>query len=373
MRHADFQTLNAERAKAGEPVFANPRNFAAGSVRQIDPKITASRPLRFFAYAWGEVSEPVAETHWDFLRASQGLGLRRSIPLAQALQGRSTRRSPSMHDIAARSAPTLPYDIDGVVYKVNRFDCRTGSASSAARRAGRSPTSSRPSRRRRSCATITIQVGRTGALTPVAELEPITVGGVVVSRATLHNEDEIARKDIRDRRHASSSSAPATSSRRSSRVVPEQRPRGSKPYDFPDRCPVCNSHAVREEGEVVRRCTGGLICPAQAVERLQAFRQPQRLRHRGPRRQAHRGAMAGRLAQDARPTSSACASATQTWMEREGWGKQSVANLLSAIEARRTHRRSTASSTPSASRRSARRRRGCWRATTARSPPGATP
>jgi len=322
--------LNAERVAAGEPVFANPRNFAAGTVRQIDPKVTASRPLRFFAYAWGEVSEPVAETHWDFLQHLKDWSFTVN-PLAKRCQ--NIDEALAFHAEIAAERATLPYDIDGVVYKVNRFDlqARLGMVSRAPRWA---LAHKFPAERAQTILrAIKIQVGRTGALTPVAELEPITVGGVVVSRATLHNEDEIARKDIRE--------GDAVIIQRAGdvipqvvAVVPEKRPRGSKPFVFPDRCPVCNSHAVREEGMVVRRCTGGLICAAQAVERLKHFvsrnafdidglgdKRIEELWQEGWLKTPADIFRLGRRAAELE--------------EREGWGKQSVVKLLSAIEARR--------------------------------------
>jgi DNA ligase (NAD+) len=331
MRHADFQKLNAKRAAAGEPVFANPRNFAAGTVRQIDPKVTASRPLRFFAYAWGEVSEPVAETHWDFLQHLKDWGFAVN-PLAKRC--RDIDEALAFHaDIAAQRAE-LPYDIDGVVYKVNRFDWqqRLGMVSRAPRWA---LAHKFPAERAQTILrAIKIQVGRTGALTPVAELEPITVGGVVVSRATLHNEDEIARKDIRE--------GDAVIIQRAGdvipqvvAVVPEKRPRGSKPFAFPDRCPVCNSHAVREEGMAVRRCTGGLICAAQAVERLKHFvsRNAFDIDGLGDKRieelwQEEWLKTPGDIFR--------LGKRTAELEEREGWGKQSAAKLTKAIEARRS-------------------------------------
>ncbi len=330
MRRADFQKLNEERAKAGEPLFANPRNFAAGSVRQIDPKMTAARPLRFFAYAWGEVSEPVAKTHWDFLDRLHDWGFQvnperklcKSIDEALALY----------QDIAARRA-TLPYDIDGVVYKVNRFDLqeRLGFVSRAPRWAvaHKFPAEQAQTILRE----ITIQVGRTGALTPVAELEPITVGGVVVSRATLHNEDELARKDIRV--------GDTVIIQRAGDVIPQvvsviddAAHKRRKKFEFPDRCPICNSHAVREEGEVVRRCTGGLICPAQAMERLRHFVSRNAFDIEGLGWKSIEELFADGLIKTPVDVFK-LAKHRDALMEREGWGEQSVANLLRAIETRR--------------------------------------
>jgi len=331
MRRDDFMTLNAERAKAGEAVYANPRNFAAGSVRQIDPKMTAARPLRFFAYAWGEVSEPVAETHWNFLQRLKAWGFAVN-PLA--------KRCPDIDAALAfyrevgDERAKLPYEIDGVVYKVNRFDWqdRLGMVSRAPRWA---LAHKFPAERAQTILrAITIQVGRTGALTPVANLEPITVGGVVVSRATLHNEDEIVRKDVRE--------GDTVIIQRAGDVIPqvvavvtEKRPRNSKPFVFPDRCPVCNSHAVREEGEVVRRCTGGLICAAQVVERLKHF---------VSRNAFDIDGLGGKSIEELWQLGWLKTPAdifrlhrhADALIERDGWGEQSVAKLLQAIEARRT-------------------------------------
>jgi DNA ligase (NAD+) len=331
MRRGDFQKLNAERAAAGEPVFANPRNFAAGTVRQIDPKITASRPLRFFAYAWGEVSEPVAETHWDFLQHLKDSGFAVN-PLAKRCK--DIDQALAFHaDIAGKRAE-LPYDIDGVVYKVNRFDWqnRLGMVSRAPRwaLAHKFPAEQAQTILR----AIKIQVGRTGALTPVAELEPITVGGVVVSRATLHNEDEIARKDIREGDHVIIQRAGDVIPQVVA-VVPEKRPRGSRPYKFPDRCPVCNSHAVREEGMAVRRCTGGLICAAQAVERLKHFVSRNAFDIDGlGNKTIEEFWQEGWLKT---PADIFRLNKRKAGLEeREGWGEQSVAKLMNAIESRRT-------------------------------------
>ena len=195
MRHADFAALNARQAEAGKPVFANPRNFAAGSLRQLDPRITASRPLHFFAYAWGEVSEPFAATQLGAIEAMGRFGLPTN-PRTQTLpHGRGDAR-PLPRDRGRAREPRLRH-------RRRRLQGRRPRAAAAPRlrlalaRAGRSRTSSPPSGRRRVLEAIEIQVGRTGALTPVAKLKPVTVGGVVVSNATLHNEDEIARKDVR--------------------------------------------------------------------------------------------------------------------------------------------------------------------------------
>jgi DNA ligase (NAD+) len=267
MRRDDFMHLNAEQEKRGEKIFANPRNAAAGSVRQLDSSVTAARPLRFFGYALGEVSTPIAQTQEGIRDKFSEWGFAQAMPQARCL---------SVHDIMRyyseieRSRPDLPYDIDGVVYKVNRLDYqeRLGFVSRAPRWAiaHKFPAEKAVTILKE----IVVQVGRTGALTPVAELEPITVGGVVVARATLHNEDEVVRKDVRVGDHVII--------QRAGDVIPqvvevllEKRQPDSRPFVFPLVCPACGSHAVREEGEVVRRCTGGLICPAQAVERLKHF------------------------------------------------------------------------------------------------------
>ncbi|MFZ5670151.1 MAG: NAD-dependent DNA ligase LigA [Pseudomonadota bacterium] len=264
---ADFEAFNAAQAEAGGRTYANPRNFAAGSLRQIDPAVTARRPLRFFAYAWGEASEAFAETQSGALAALEAWGFvvndrSRRVENAEGLLAVYRETG------AARS--TLPYDIDGVVYKVDRLDWqqRLGFVS-------RSPRWAIAHKFPAEQATtlledIEIQVGRTGALTPVARLRPVTVGGVVVRNATLHNADEIARKDIRI--------GDTVVLQRAGDVIPQvvevvlsSRPPGFEPYRFPDTCPVCGSHAVREEGEAIRRCTGGLICSAQLTERIKHF------------------------------------------------------------------------------------------------------
>jgi DNA ligase (NAD+) len=273
LAHADFEKLNAEQAAAGAKIFANPRNAAAGSLRQLDASITARRPLRFFAYAWGAASSLPADTQHGVYKAFGRWGL----PLNPLLElCKSTDEMLAFYRRIGLDRASLGYDIDGVVYKVDRLDwqSRLGFVSRAPRWAiaHKFPPQEAVTRLN----DIEIQVGRTGALTPAAKLEPVTVGGVVVSSATLHNEDEIARKDLRI--------GDTVIVRRAGDVipqivgiVPEKRPKGLKPYKFPVVCPACGSHAVREvhektgKADVVRRCTGGLICPAQAKERLKHF------------------------------------------------------------------------------------------------------
>jgi DNA ligase (NAD+) len=273
MTRADFLTLNERQTAAGKQVFANPRNAAAGSLRQLDATITAARPLRFFAYAWGEASALPAPTQHGVIAAFAHFGL----PTNSLMRLCDSVEEMLAHyrDIEARRA-TLEYDIDGVVYKVNEIALQTrlGFVSRAPRWAvaHKFPAEKATTILRG----IEINVGRTGALTPVARLEPVTVGGVVVSNATLHNEDEIARKDVRI--------GDTVVVQRAGDVIPQivevvvaKRPAGAKPYEFPQICPACGSAALREidektgEADVVRRCTGSLVCPAQAVERLKHF------------------------------------------------------------------------------------------------------
>ncbi len=331
MRRAEFAELNARREAEDEPVFANPRNAAAGSVRQLDSAVTASRPLRFFAYAWGEIDGPAGDSHWHFLERLKRWGfavnpeakLCKSIDQALALYGR-----------IAEARAELPYDIDGVVYKVNRLDWqeRLGFVSRAPRwaiahkfAAERAVTLLKD---------ITVQVGRTGVLTPVAELEPITVGGVVVARATLHNEDEIARKDIRVGDHVVV--------QRAGDVIPQvvevvlaKRPRkGSKPFEFPHECPACGSLAIREPGEVAWRCTGGLVCPAQAVERLKHFVSRNAFDIEGLGEKHIVAFWTDKLIEQPGDIFR-LHTHRQAIAERDGWGEQSAGKLVDAIEARR--------------------------------------
>jgi len=278
MAEGDFAALNERQQTAGGKTFANPRNAAAGSLRQLDPNITASRPLKFFAYAWGAVSAPLAGTQMGAIERLADLGFSTN-PL--------TRRCATIEDVLAHFdkiaalRPELGYDIDGVVYKVDdlRLQERLGFRSTTPRWAiaHKFPAELAWTR----LTGIDIQVGRTGALSPVARLAPVTVGGVVVSNATLHNEDYIAGRD--------NSGAPIREGKdirigdlvqvyRAGDVIPKiadvdlsKRPDDAQPFVFPTRCPECGSDAVKEEADAVRRCTGGLICPAQAVERLKHF------------------------------------------------------------------------------------------------------
>ncbi|MGH6918120.1 MAG: NAD-dependent DNA ligase LigA, partial [Geminicoccaceae bacterium] len=267
MERADFLALNASREAAGEPLFANPRNSAAGSLRQLDPGITARRRLHFFAYAWGAADPPIDGSYSAFLAALRSYGFRVN-PLTEQCAGEAGLAA--YYQKIAEQRFALPYDIDGIVIKVDRIDYqrRLGFAGRAPRWAIAYKFAAEQAET--TVKAISIQVGRTGALTPVAELEPVTVGGVVVARATLHNEDFITKKDIRV--------GDTVVIQRAGDVIPQvvevrtdQRPAGTEPYVFPEHCPVCGSLAVRPPGEAVRRCTGGLICPAQITERLRHF------------------------------------------------------------------------------------------------------
>ena len=330
MTKADFLKMNEAQAAAGQKVFANPRNAAAGSLRQLDPRITAERPLSLFAYAQGESSEPVADTHWHYLKRLREWGFQVN-PLSRHLNSEADAAAFQAEIALERSG--LGYDIDGVVYKIDdlALQRRLGFVGRAPRWAiaWKFPAEQAMT----VLQDIRIQVGRTGALTPVARLEPVNVGGVLVQNATLHNEDEIARKDIRI--------GDTVVLQRAGDVIPqivsvvtERRPKGAKPYVFPEVCPVCGSHAVRPPGEAVRRCTGGLICEAQRVERLIHFvSRPafdidglgeKTIREFYEEGWLHSPADLFRL--PAREAEIA---------EREGWGKVSARNLARAIEARR--------------------------------------
>jgi DNA ligase (NAD+) len=328
MDREGFFALNAAREKAGEPVFANPRNSAAGSVRQLDPAITLSRPLHFFAYAWGEISAEFATTHWHALEKFRAWGFAVN-PLSKLCHG--VDELLAFHRWIGAERAKLPYDIDGVVYKVNdlKLQERLGFAARAPRWA---IAHKFPAEQGQTVLNdIVIQVGRTGKLTPVADLEPITIGGVVVKRATLHNEDEINRLDVRV--------GDTVVVQRAGDVIPqivavvrERRPKGSKPYRFPDRCPICHSIAVRERGEAATRCTGGLICAAQAVERLKHFVQRDAFDIEGLGDKHIAAFWEEKLI---RTPADIFRLDFNAIAQREGWGELSAENLRRAIAARR--------------------------------------
>ncbi|MEW6438236.1 MAG: NAD-dependent DNA ligase LigA [Pseudomonadota bacterium] len=338
MTRSDFAALNMRQAEAGKPLFANPRNSAAGSLRQLDSSITASRPLHFFAYAWGEVSALPAATQMGMIEAFARYGL--PVNTLTELCHSAADLLRHYRDIETRRA-SLPYDIDGVVYKVDdlALQDRLGFVSRAPRWAvaHKFPAEQATTVLR----DIEIQVGRTGALTPVARLEPVTVGGVVVSNATLHNEDEIARKDIRI--------GDTVRLQRAGDVIPqilgvvlEKRPKDAKPYAFPQVCPVCGSAAIREASDggtdVVRRCTGGLICKAQAKERLKHFVSRLAFDIEGlGDKQIEQFYADGLITKpdDIFTLAARDAKAEAKLADREGYGETSVRNLFSAIEARR--------------------------------------
>ena len=278
MSHADFAALNSRQSETGGKAFANPRNAAAGSLRQLDAAVTASRPLRFFAYAWGEVSEPLGSSQIEAVNRMKSLGFQTN-PLTSLCDGPEAMLA-SYRQIEQRRA-TLGYDIDGVVYKVNdlALQARLGFRSTTPRWAiaHKFPAELAWTR----LEAIDIQVSRTGALSPVARLKPVTVGGVVVSNATLHNEDYIAGRGAKGnpiREGRDIRVGDWVQIYRAGDVIPKiadvdlgKRPADAQPYVFPTICPECGSDAVRDEGDAVRRCSGGLICPAQAVEKLKHF------------------------------------------------------------------------------------------------------
>jgi DNA ligase (NAD+) len=341
MLHADFAALNARQAAAGKQVFANPRNFAAGSLRQLDPRITAERPLQFFAYAWGEVTEPFASTQFEAIDAMRRFGLPTN-PLTRLC--RSAAEMLAQHRSIEEKRATLGYDIDGVVYKVNdlALQQRLGFVSRSPRWA---VAHKFPAEQAMTIVdAIEINVGRTGALTPIAKLKPVTVGGVVVSNATLHNEDEIARKDVRV--------GDTVVVQRAGDVIPQilsvvldKRPPGVEPYQFPEVCPVCGSAALREidektgEKDVVRRCTGTLICPAQAVEGLKHFVSRNAFDIEGLGEKLIELFFAERLIRtpaDIFTLKARDGQGRPSLREWEGFGETSARNLFNAIDARRT-------------------------------------
>jgi len=327
----DFLAMNRRQEKAGEKVFANPRNAAAGSLRQLDPAVTARRPLSFFAYAWGEMSEAPDGSHWAVLERFRDWGFRVN-PLAQLCA--DVDEALALYDRIAAQRGTLDYDIDGVVYKVNRLDWqeRLGFVSRAPRWA---VAHKFPAEQAETVlASIEVQVGRTGALTPVARLKPVTVGGVVVSNATLHNEDYIADNDIRI--------GDTVVIQRAGDVIPqvvrvvrEKRPAASGSYDFPKICPCdLKTPVMREPGEAVSRCTGELACPFQQVRRLMHFVSRDAFDIEGLG-----GKHVEEFWRDGLIVTPAdifrLAGRRDEIAARDGWGEQSADNLIAAIEARR--------------------------------------
>ena len=338
--HEDFARLNAAQAAAGGKVFANPRNAAAGSLRQLDSSITASRPLRFFAYAWGYASTLPADTQAGVVAAYTAWGLPTN-PLTRVCNSAADMLA-FYKDIGERRS-SLGYDIDGVVYKVNALELQTrlGFVSRSPRWAiaHKFPAEQATTVLRE----IDIQVGRTGALTPVAKLDPVTVGGVVVSNATLHNEDEIRRKDVRP--------GDTVIVQRAGDVIPQvvavvlaKRPTGTAVYMYPVACPVCGSAAEREidpktgEPDVVRRCTGGLTCAAQAKERLKHFASRNAFDIEGlGDEKIEQFFDQGRIEQPADIFTLAKRDAqhSEPLATLKGFGQKSVDNLFAAIESRR--------------------------------------
>ncbi len=340
MAHSDFTALNARQDAAGKPTFKNPRNAAAGSLRQLDSRITEDRPLRFFAYSWGEVSDLPAQTNHGVLAqfVDWGFQVNPEHRLCTSLE-----EMLAVYRRIAGQRADLDYDIDGVVYKVDRLDWqrRLGFVSRAPRWA---IAHKFPAEQAETVLdAIEIQVGRTGALTPVAKLKPITVGGVVVSNATLHNEDEIARKDVRV--------GDTVVVQRAGDVIPqvvrvvmEKRPKDAKPFEFPTACPACGSHAERDTDEktgkadVVRRCTGGLICPRQVVERLKHFVSRNAFDIEGlGAKQVEAFYADGWIKEpaDIFALEERDGAPHPLLRERDGWGDKSAGNLFQAIAERR--------------------------------------
>ena len=345
--HSDFEQMNAQQIDGGLKPYANPRNAAAGSLRQLDPSITAQRPLRFFAYAWGELSQPLADTQMASLDRLSNLGFVTN-PL--------TRLCESIEDIAQnysdieKNRASLGYDIDGVVYKVDLLDYQ--------KRLGLRSTTPRwaiahklPAEKAWTVLeTIDIQVGRTGALSPVARLRPVTVGGVVVSNATLHNEDYIrglasngdAIRDGRDIRIGDH-----VQIYRAGDVIPKiadvdvsKRGESALEYAFPYTCPECGSPAIRSPGDAVRRCTGGLICPAQGVERLKHFVSRKALDIEGLGAKQiemffHDDALFIKEPADIFTLRERDSQNLAKLKNRDGWGERSATNLFDAIDDKR--------------------------------------
>ena len=343
MSKKDFLELNERYEKEGKKTFANPRNAAAGSLRQLDPRITAERKLSLFAYTWGEVSQRVWESQKDFFDHLNTWGFPTN---PNNVLCHNTDEIESSFNRLMEIRATLPYDIDGVVYKVNSIALqeRLGFLTRTPRWA---IAHKFPAEQALTIIkNIRIQVGRTGALTPVADLEPVNVGGVIVAHATLHNEDEIKRKDIRI--------GDTVIIQRAGDVIPQivavrtdKRPIGATEFIFPEICPQCGAHAIREEDEAVRRCTGGLSCPAQAIERMIHFVSRDGFDIAGLGDKIiedfyHEGILKTpadifTLEKRNRGGDDLFSAGDGLHLERkEGWGKKSVQNLFTAINAKRS-------------------------------------
>jgi len=328
MTRADFAKLNKAQEEAGDKIFANPRNGAAGSLRQLDATITAKRPLRFFGYSLGEVSEGFADTQEAIKKKLQKWGF--DIP-SPSIVADSAEGLLKFHQKVYQQRPDIPYDLDGVVYKVNdlEFQKRLGFISRSPRwaTAHKFPAEQAETILKK----ISVQVGRTGVLTPVAELEPVNVGGVMVSRATLHNEDEIGRKGVYE--------GARIVIQRAGDVIPQVvrvvNPKPDKVFKFPSKCPECGSAAMREEGGAATVCTGGLVCPAQAVERLIHFVSKYGFDIEGLGDKIIREFWDEGIVKTPADIFRLKKHAEEL-KTREGWGVLSVKNLLDAIEERRT-------------------------------------
>lgn len=346
MSHQDFADLNKRQEELGEKTFANPRNAAAGSLRQLDASITKSRPLRFFAYAWGQMSDTLGQTQDASVKALKAFGFQ---TIAEMKKCAEISDVIAHYNWIAERRSTLGYDIDGVVYKVDdlALQSRLGFRSTTPRWAiaHKFPAETAWTR----LEAIEIQVGRTGALSPVARVQPVTVGGVVVSNVTLHNEDYIAGRD--------SKGAPIREGRdlrvgdmvqvyRAGDVIPKvadvdisKRPEDALAYQFPVTCPECGSEAIRDAGDSVRRCTGGLICPSQAVEKLKHFVSRGALDIEGlGAKQVEQFYQDGWIKEpaDIFRLKERYSEGLQQLKNREGWGQKSAENLFAAIEEKRT-------------------------------------
>lgn len=327
----DFTAINVAQAERGGKIFANPRNAAAGSLRQRDPAVTASRPLRFYAHGWGEMSTMPATSQYAMMQCIETWGLPVSDSLARV---DGMEAALDIYRKILQERPQLGFDIDGVVYKVDDLALqeRLGQVARSPRWAMAHKFAAEKAVTRLDA--IDIQVGRTGALTPVARLQPVNVGGVVVTNATLHNEDEIARRDLRVGDLVELQRAGDVIPQILRYTTPEAEHAALPAFPYPDHCPECGSAAVREEGEAVRRCTGGLICPAQRYERL---------RHFVSRKAFDIEGLGGRTIEEFLELGWIRTPAdifhlhrhAAALQERPGWKEKSVANLMAAIDARR--------------------------------------